>query len=260
VHRAETAAHAKVYNAANKVRIAARQRAYYLLHRDEILAKDREHYIPSEGMPARICDRCGKNYQPTDGMQKYCVDCGHIEDEIKTAIRKADPERRVKEATRSKAYEAGSECKIKRRARDKIRYPARLADPKQIIYHAEYSAKHREEYPEKYKEYATNYRKRNPEKVCLYTSKHRAAIYANTPLDEMLTSTEWLAILTEHNGHCHYCSKKAKLTLDHVIPLSKGGKHSKDNVVPACAHCNSSKGSKTLEEWQAKRQREVASA
>jgi len=30
--------------------------------------------------------------------------------------------------------------------------------------------------------------------------------------------------------------------MDHVIPLSKGGKHLPSNVVPACASCNSSKG------------------
>lgn len=90
----------------------------------------------------------------------------------------------------------------------------------------------------------------NPEKVCALNEKRRAAKYANTPIDEMLTSTEWLAILAEANGHCHYCDKEAKLTLDHVIPLSRGGKHSKDNVVPACAHCNNSKGTKTVEAWK----------
>lgn len=102
--------------------------------------------------------------------------------------------------------------------------------------------------------------KANPEKCVLHSAKHRALKYANTPLDEMLTSTEWLAILAEANGHCHYCGKEAKLTLDHVIPLSKGGKHSKDNVVPACGHCNYSKRDKTPEEWRAKVQREVVSA
>ena len=56
-------------------------------------------------------------------------------------------------------------------------------------------------------------------------SKRRALKYANTPISEMLTSTEWLAILAEANGHCAYCDKEAKLTLDHVIPLSRGGKH-----------------------------------
>lgn len=49
----------------------------------------------------------------------------------------------------------------------------------------------------------------------------------------------------ESNGFCHYCSKSFQyheLTIDHVVPLSKNGSHSKDNVVFACHSCNSSKG------------------
>ena len=88
--------------------------------------------------------------------------------------------------------------------------------------------------------------------MVLSGSKRRALKYANTLPDEMLTRGQWLAILAEANGHCAYCGKEAKLTLDHVIPLSKGGKHSKDNAVAACAHCNSSKGNRTLAEWKAK--------
>lgn len=97
------------------------------------------------------------------------------------------------------------------------------------------------------------YQKKHPDKCVLHTEKRRAQKYANTPISEMLTSTEWLAILALADGHCAYCDKEAKLTLDHVVPLSKGGKHSAGNVVPACKHCNSSKGNTTLEEWNASR-------
>lgn len=93
------------------------------------------------------------------------------------------------------------------------------------------------------------WRHANPIKDNLQMERYRTLKYANTPVDEMLTSTEWLAILVESQGHCHYCDKEAKLTMDHVIPLSKGGKHSKDNVVAACQHCNSSKNARMLEEW-----------
>lgn len=44
---------------------------------------------------------------------------------------------------------------------------------------------------------------------------------------------------------CQYCGSKKKLTLDHVIPRSKGGKHSWDNVVTACERCNAKKGDRT---------------
>lgn len=107
--------------------------------------------------------------------------------------------------------------------------------------------------PQKEARRVSFFQKKHPEECKLHTEKRRALTYANTPVDEMLTPAEWLAILAEADGHCAYCDKEAKLTLDHVIPLSRGGKHTKDNVVPACLHCNSSKGNKTLEQWAASR-------
>jgi len=60
-----------------------------------------------------------------------------------------------------------------------------------------------------------------------------------------LTSAEWLQILREHKRLCFYCKEpKTPLTMDHVIPLSKGGRHDKVNVVPACGSCNSKKSTK----------------
>lgn len=45
---------------------------------------------------------------------------------------------------------------------------------------------------------------------------------------------------------CQYCGAKTDLTFDHVIPRSKGGVTSWENVVAACAACNLRKGSKNL--------------
>ena len=45
-------------------------------------------------------------------------------------------------------------------------------------------------------------------------------------------------------GICHYCAKKIKsseLTMDHVVPISRGGKSTKGNLVPCCKECNSKK-------------------
>tara|TARA_Y100001958_G_C21223269_1_gene548635 strand:- start:49 stop:567 length:519 start_codon:yes stop_codon:yes gene_type:complete len=50
---------------------------------------------------------------------------------------------------------------------------------------------------------------------------------------------------------CQYCCKifaEKKLTLDHVIPLSRGGAHNWTNVVTACSKCNNKKGSMSLKE------------
>lgn len=53
----------------------------------------------------------------------------------------------------------------------------------------------------------------------------------------------------EHGGLCFYCGGSAD-TIDHVIPLSRGGQDPIDNLVPACRSCNSSKGQKLVAEWR----------
>ncbi|HRK01579.1 MAG TPA: HNH endonuclease [Oligoflexia bacterium] len=47
-----------------------------------------------------------------------------------------------------------------------------------------------------------------------------------------------------NQGVCHYCEaqfKPADLTMDHVVPVARGGKSQPGNVVPACRACNASK-------------------
>ncbi len=45
-------------------------------------------------------------------------------------------------------------------------------------------------------------------------------------------------------GICHYCGRHfppEELTMDHVVPLSRGGRSVKGNIVPCCRECNSRK-------------------
>jgi 5-methylcytosine-specific restriction endonuclease McrA len=55
-------------------------------------------------------------------------------------------------------------------------------------------------------------------------------------------------VMHRDNYTCQYCGKKNDLTIDHVIPRSRGGKDVWDNVVVACLRCNVSKGSRTPKE------------
>jgi len=52
---------------------------------------------------------------------------------------------------------------------------------------------------------------------------------------------------------CQYCGRQTReLTLDHVIPRRRGGKHDWDNVVSACIPCNRRKGGRTPDEARMK--------
>jgi 5-methylcytosine-specific restriction endonuclease McrA len=53
-----------------------------------------------------------------------------------------------------------------------------------------------------------------------------------------------------YSSPCFYCGSTDSIQADHVIPVVKGGVHSIGNLVPACAKCNLSKGSKFLIEWK----------
>ncbi len=59
---------------------------------------------------------------------------------------------------------------------------------------------------------------------------------------KMRTSQWWKNEINK--GICHYCKIKFEpneLTLDHVLPLCRGGKSTKGNLVPACKKCNNEK-------------------
>ena len=59
---------------------------------------------------------------------------------------------------------------------------------------------------------------------------------------ELRKSNWWKQKLA--SGICHYCGKKFKpeeLTMDHIVPIVRGGKSTKSNVVPACKECNNKK-------------------
>jgi len=52
-------------------------------------------------------------------------------------------------------------------------------------------------------------------------------------------------IMIRDGYHCVYCDSHKKLTIDHMVPTSRGGKTSFENCVAACRACNSKKGNKT---------------
>lgn len=62
-----------------------------------------------------------------------------------------------------------------------------------------------------------------------------------------LTLPEWRGILEYFGYACAYCLRTdLPLEQEHIIPLSKGGEHSANNVVPACSGCNGFKKAKSI--------------
>jgi len=58
-----------------------------------------------------------------------------------------------------------------------------------------------------------------------------------------LKKSQWWKTKLSH-GLCHYCEKKfspRELTMDHIVPVARGGTSTKGNVVPCCKSCNQNK-------------------
>ncbi|HAR67115.1 MAG TPA: HNH endonuclease [Lentisphaeria bacterium] len=67
-----------------------------------------------------------------------------------------------------------------------------------------------------------------------------------------LRSSQWWKNQKGH-ARCHYCQAQvhpSELTMDHVVPIVRGGKTTKGNVVPACKPCNDNKKYLLPIEWQ----------
>lgn len=79
-----------------------------------------------------------------------------------------------------------------------------------------------------------------------YPSVIRLRRYINLPYAKIVLSRRNIMKRDRHT--CQYCGTKSDLTLDHVLPRSRGGEDSWENLVTACNQCNVKKGNRTPDE------------
>ena len=70
----------------------------------------------------------------------------------------------------------------------------------------------------------------------------RLVTYVRIPRDTHKRKITRRAVFARDGWTCQYCGSRSNLTVDHVIPRSKGGLSSWDNIVASCAPCNRRKG------------------
>ncbi len=75
----------------------------------------------------------------------------------------------------------------------------------------------------------------------------RLSVYVHVPFKRIILSRK--NILRRDGHRCQFCGRgDLPLTVDHVIPVSRGGEDTWDNLVCACVDCNNRKGDRTPEE------------
>jgi 5-methylcytosine-specific restriction endonuclease McrA len=70
----------------------------------------------------------------------------------------------------------------------------------------------------------------------------RLVTYVRIPRDTHRRKITRRAVFARDNWTCQYCGARSQLTVDHVVPRSKGGPSTWDNIVASCAPCNRRKG------------------
>lgn len=96
----------------------------------------------------------------------------------------------------------------------------------------------KEELKKRARERVNRYRRTHPEKTIAWKHKRRAL---EMGADGQFSSEEWVLLKKKHGNRCALCRNDKKLTVDHIIPLCKGGTNYIENIQPLCMPCNSKK-------------------
>lgn len=86
------------------------------------------------------------------------------------------------------------------------------------------------------------WRERHPDVVREYSLKRRSLL---TGAPGFASAAQIAARVEFYGGRCWLCGGEAN-SIDHVIPVSRGGSNWPSNLRPACRHCNSAKGAKMV--------------
>jgi|688.fasta_scaffold182956_2 5-methylcytosine-specific restriction endonuclease McrA len=97
-------------------------------------------------------------------------------------------------------------------------------------------------------EYSKQYQKDNPHVPKRAKRKRKSRMAGVGVLH--ISAKDWNRLVARHHGKCFYCGASGRMSMDHVVPISRDGRHSIGNVLPACITCNSSKRNRTIMEWR----------
>lgn len=208
-------------------------------------------------IPHKTCFKCGvpkpiddfsREKKSRDGKHRLCRACRKI-DKAKSYQRNKDkiiadtraytlahPEQR-RQASRDHYHRYGDAYRAADRARteeERIRERKRLRDwkRKQVATSPEWRAKDREIQRARYH--------RNPITSLAKSHQRRARISEN---GGAFTSEEWDILCARYDHRCLCCGAQKRLTIDHVVPISKGGGNDISNIQPLCLSCNARKSS-----------------
>jgi len=207
----------------------------------------------------KICSKCGEEFPATS--EYYYVDnrgrkdefrarCKACELNIQSTYRLKNKEKISK--TNKKSYRKHEETikakhKIYRQGnKEKVRECINrwtIANKESV---KEQAKRYRKNHIERCRETEKIYRKEHAEELKIKSQARKARTLS---LPHTLTTSQWELIKLRFNRKCAYCNKELPLTQDHLVPISKGGEYTHNNIIPACGACNSSKRDNIFLDW-----------
>jgi len=199
----------------------------------------RPKYTPCDSTASlfdgKVCTRC-KTWNPNSNYKKYPR---NTSDGLFSHCRKCDNKNRVESRARhldvSRAY-------------GKLRYQREMADPiAKAKIRADSTVKSRR-YCQRIGNMYQHCKGKNPEAFML---KKRIARHKYRELvrnaEGSFTAAQWLEVKALYGDACLSCGSTQSISIDHVVPLSKGGRNDISNIQPLCLTCNKRKSSKTID-------------
>ena len=174
------------------------------------------------------CD-CGRitSVSSPDLRQNHTKSCGCLAREQKKYLSRAEMMRAGQRRWQRKNQQR---LTASNRARRLANYALSLAKE------AAYREAHREQERVRLALYKKTHREQDRFNCARRRARQRAA-----PVND-LTLAQWRGIQQAYHYCCAYCGiKPTCLTMDHIVPIAKGGSHTSNNIVPACKSCNSRK-------------------
>ena len=175
----------------------------------------------------------GRSLLRLDGLQPYCRECRSAKQRESRPWLSEANRKRSKQWSQNHSESEKQRWKAYQEAhREKYREHSRT-------YHEANRDKHREQ--------MRAYQRNNLETYAVRNA-NRHALKAKA--GGSFTLQEWEALKAHYDYTCLRCGRREpeiELTIDHVVPLSQGGRNSIENLQPLCRTCNLSKNAKTID-------------
>jgi hypothetical protein len=191
------------------------------------------------------CQDCGASVSYVTHKPKRCADC-------------ADRHNREYRNNYWRERRRTDRAHARKRADEALRHHREHREEKLAYFRAnrEYRNARKREYDASHQEQNRAYRQQ--EHVRRRYRQHKRVIEARRRARKRGAGGSWTVqdferLCQSLNHCCYYCGKRCeKLTIEHRIPLSRGGSNHLSNVVPACSDCNTRKHALTDEEFLAR--------